>query len=337
MSSFPTSREISRVHQPRYDSVKIGALLTGAARLSAELLAACKADTVLVHRKLQPSGIDWFERRLRSMGRPGISGVDDAIFLPQLHSHRFLRRLHNPDTICRLASMSSMIMTSTDDLAKWFSRYNPSTTVVPTVVDTDQFRPRSRPDSERRLTVGCFGSHSTSHYLTHLWPVLRRLLFESEFEIMVVGAGFLEGEQGISITRLEWQLDRDLEEFQSIEIGVYPLPDNASAAGKGGFKTIQYIAVGIQVVASPVGINRKIIKHGHNGFLADTEQEWFEALSALLSDTDLRRRIGHTGRRTAVERYSTAVHARASRLRSRLSWKGRSLRRRTVRRRMHSR
>lgn len=86
-----------------------------------------------------------------------------------------------------------------------------------------------------------------------------------------------------------------------------PLPDTSWARGKCGYKLIQYMACGLPVVASPVGVNREIVEHGVNGFLAKSDEEWRAAIETLLSDAELRHRMGASGRRKVEEEYSLQV------------------------------
>ena len=104
-------------------------------------------------------------------------------------------------------------------------------------------------------------------------------------------------------------MDREIEDFQSIDIGIYPMPDTLWACGKASFKAIQYMAVGVPVVASSVGMVKDFIKDGINGYLAETEEEWIEKLSKLIEDSNLRRNIGLQGRKIVEERYSLKVNS----------------------------
>ena len=59
-------------------------------------------------------------------------------------------------------------------------------------------------------------------------------------------------------------------------------------------------------MASPVGVNSDIIVDGDNGFLATTEDEWYERLARALPSAGASTRMGQTGRRT-VESHPLAV------------------------------
>ena len=98
-------------------------------------------------------------------------------------------------------------------------------------------------------------------------------------------------------------------QFQSFDIGVYPLPKDEWVLGKTGFKTIQYMSVGVPAVVSDIGANKIIIEDGINGFLAQTQDEWVEKLANLIEDSALRMRISLAGRRKVEEKYSLKVSA----------------------------
>ena len=62
-------------------------------------------------------------------------------------------------------------------------------------------------------------------------------------------------------------------------------------------------------VASPVGVVSQIGVPEETHLEARTDDEWERALSRLLTDAALRRRLRDAGRRYAVERYSTSESA----------------------------
>ena len=103
---------------------------------------------------------------------------------------------------------------------------------------------------------------------------------------------------------LPWDEATEVDMLQQLDAGIMPLPDSPWERGKCGFKLIQYMACGLPVVASPVGVNREIVEQGVNGFFASTPEEWEQALRTLLLDTILRERMGQAGRKKVEERYS---------------------------------
>jgi glycosyltransferase involved in cell wall biosynthesis len=108
----------------------------------------------------------------------------------------------------------------------------------------------------------------------------------------------------IDVDAMPWRADTELEDLSAIDIGVMPLPDDKWSKGKCGLKALQFMALGIPTVCSPVGVNTDIIQDDENGFIAGTEDEWVDKLSRLLRSAELRRRLGHAGRATVEQKYS---------------------------------
>ena len=67
------------------------------------------------------------------------------------------------------------------------------------------------------------------------------------------------------------------------------------------------MSVGIPTVMSGVGMNKKIIQNGQNGYLANSPTEWVDLLSNLIENQDLRTKIGNSGRETVLKNYSKNV------------------------------
>jgi glycosyltransferase involved in cell wall biosynthesis len=158
------------------------------------------------------------------------------------------------------------------------------------------------------VTIGWTGTQTTLKYFLTLLPVIRRLKqqFGQRVRFLVIGDKPYE-DASLDIAFTPWSLDHEIDQLCQMDIGVMPLPDNAWTRGKCGFKGLQYMALEIPAVLSPVGVNREIIEDGVNGFLAGTDDEWLDRLSRLVEDEGLRRRLGAEGRRTVQEEYSVDV------------------------------
>ena len=130
-----------------------------------------------------------------------------------------------------------------------------------------------------------------------------------DFYLKVIGGGENFDIKQVKVITEEWTLKKDVENFQRLDIGVYPLSNDERAIAKTPFKTVQYMSVGVPAVVSRVGGNIAMIQDGVNGFLASKEEEWFEKLSLLIKNPELRRKIGLAGRKTVKESYSVKVNA----------------------------
>ncbi len=192
-------------------------------------------------------------------------------------------------------------------LQDYASRYCRRTEIVPTVVDTDVYKPAMEPNADRPVTIGWIGSPSTWTFVKPLIPLLTDLAVRLNLTVRAVGAG-PQMDIPPRFEFLPWSEEEEIRLIQGMDIGIMPLPDEPWARGKCGYKLIQYMACGLPVIASPVGVNADIVDHGSNGFLASVPQEWAAAVTALTENAALRLTMGAEGRRKIERAYSLAAH-----------------------------
>jgi glycosyltransferase involved in cell wall biosynthesis len=274
-----------------------------------DLVRAVRSDGVLVHREaalVGPPVIEWAVARV--LGRPLLFDVDDAVWVPYAsptYGQALSRLLKAPGKAHFTLSAARLVICGNAHLAEYARRFNRNVTVVPTVVDTAVFRPAPAPNPIPVL--GWIGTHSSVQYLRAVVPALRRLAARRRFVLRVVGADLDAPDVPTEI--VPWSLEGEVSAFQGLDVGLYPLVEDAWALGKSGFKAVQYMACGVPPVASPVGAVADIVRDGENGFLAADEDAWVDRLERLLDDARLRRRLGDRARSDAVERWSLAAHA----------------------------
>ena len=306
-SSFVDDVGIDLIHAPRAWSAKLALLLRGARRRLRDVRVARNYDLVLVHRESFPVGPGWVEPLLRKLGVPYAFDFDDAIYLPAAsEANRRLAWLKGAGKARRVVAGASLVVAGNDHLAGWARGYARRVTVIPTTVDTEHYQVRERP-VVARVCVGWSGSPTTIVHLRLLEPVLRTLQREQGIRIRVIGDASYRID-GAAIESLDWRAASERSDLSAIDIGVMPMPDDEWSRGKCGLKALQYMALGIPAVISPVGVNREIAGGGA-AILASTQDEWLAALRALIADAELRSRVGAAGRARVEERYSVAAAA----------------------------
>jgi len=274
-----------------------------------DIFLAAHCDIVFIHREACPFGPPLFEWLIYKSGKPIIFDFDDAIFLENFNPvNRFYNFLKFPSKTKGIIRMSSQVIVANRFLEEYARNFNPNVHILPTSIDTDKFNVKiNRPS--KALTIGWIGSFTTAPYLKIIFHAMQILSRRHNFVLKIVGAGKDIFIKDVKIENIAWQLDREVEDFQTIDIGIYPLEDSLWARGKAGFKAIQYMAVGVPVVASPIGMTRELIQDNVNGFLADSEEEWIVKISRLIEDTGLRQLVGLNGRKTIEAKYSVAINA----------------------------
>lgn len=110
-------------------------------------------------------------------------------------------------------------------------------------------------------------------------------------------------------TPLPWREESEIQNIQRFDVGIMPLLDEPFERGKCGYKLIQYMACGLPVIASPVGVNGQIVEHGVTGFLVKSQDEWLQALAFLRDNPGRRREMGQAGRKKMEAEYSLQATA----------------------------
>lgn len=176
-------------------------------------------------------------------------------------------------------------------------------TVNPTTIDTANHHNRIKDQYTDKVTIGWTGTHSTLKYLALILSPIQELEKIYHFDFVVI-ADKKPDFQLKSLRFIKWNKQTEIEDLLRINIGLMPLSDDPWTNGKCGFKALQFMALGIPALASPVGVNYEIIDDGENGFLCRSENEWLEKLKLLLKNRELRYLMGQKGRKRVEENFS---------------------------------
>ena len=280
---------LGRLHGRAATAVRL--LSAGAALRDAE-----DFDVIFMNRDLLPeTRIQFLEPLLARSNPRVVFDYDDAIFLGS-----------RADKLRRILPDVSAVTAGNENLAAFARDIHPDVTIVPTVVDTDYFRPLD-PRPERPVRVGWTGSWEPMRdYLPLVKGALTKLARRHSVEFVVICNRKLPfSVPNVTVRHVPWRAATEAEDLQQIDIGLMPLADGEFERCKNGTKAILYMAAGIPAVISPVGASREIVTHGVTGFHCSSEGEWCAALETLMRDPQLRRRMGAAGRRRAQTLYST--------------------------------
>lgn len=298
------------IYRPGRRLEKVTRLLARSLSRLGHVAAARRYDVVFIAREAFLVGPPLLEALVRATGRPIVFDMDDAVWegydSPTYGKlARWVKCAWKTDPIVRMADAVTCGNTYVAGYARERAR---RVELLPTVVDTDRYRPAEAPAS-RVPVLGWIGSHSTTQYLLPLVPTLERLAETRRFKLRVVGADRPIVARGVEVDNVAWTEAREIDEVRGFDIGLFPVVEDAWSRGKSGFKAVQYGAVGIPTVASPVTTNCEIVADGQTGLLADRPEAWHDALATLIDDAPLRRRLGEAARARITARYSLAVHA----------------------------
>lgn len=275
------------------------------------LPAARQARILWLEKELWPWAPAWLER-LALAGRPVVLDFDDAIFhLYDQHRHPLVRQLwgRKIDRLMRAATLVTAGNAYLADRARAAGARRVE--LLPTVIDLDRYPGAPRPPVQSHgepVVIVWIGSPSTVHYLQALAVPLARLAASRTVRLRVIGANPPDLPD-VPVEAVAWTETSEVAAIAAGDIGIMPLPDSPWERGKCGYKLIQYMACGLPVVASPVGVNCQIVTPGENGLLAEGPDAWEAALRQLVDDPTLRTRWGAAGRSRAEALYSLQANA----------------------------
>jgi len=284
---------------------KVAGVVKGLVKRWLLMFTVYRYDYVYIHRESAPIGPPVFEWIIAKLFRKKIIyDFDDAIWIPVISDNnkigRYIKCFWKVKTICR---WSHHITTGNGFLRDYALQYNKSVSVIPTVVDTINKHNQLQIQNTSSPVIGWTGSFSTLKFLDIVLPVLRSLQRQYSFRFVVIA----DVDPKLPLENysfIKWDKHTETEDLLKMHIGLMPLYDNDLAKGKCGFKAIQYMALGIPAVLSPVGVNATIVDEGENGFLCSSNEEWEERLALLLGDATLRERMGKNARDKIVRKYS---------------------------------
>lgn len=273
------------------------------------VLTVQQGTVVFIEYELLPYFPALLERWMVWRGCKLVLDYDDALF-HQYDAHRnpWVRLLLG-NKISHVMRQATTVATGNCYLADYAKRSGASRVeVIPTVVDLARYPLKDSESDPKAFTIGWIGSPSTARYLKEIAPALSELCKGSRARVCLIGTGPIDLPK-VPFEVIAWNENTEVNEIRRFDVGIMPLPEEPWALGKCGFKLIQYMACGLPVVASPIGVNCEIVDDGVNGYLASTTDEWVCALKSLMADAELRRQMGAAGRKRVEEKYCLAITA----------------------------
>jgi glycosyltransferase involved in cell wall biosynthesis len=281
--------------------------LTRLYRLAA-LRAARAADVVVVQKQL-------FGRtmlRALTVANPQlVYDFDDALYAPRNDNQATSAERRSRELLDETLARARLVIAGNDELARYAMARARRVAVVPTVVDTELYcrsTPSARPNGT--VVIGWTGTAANLPYLEPLRETIQAIQREdrvpTEFRVISSKAPHWPG---VDVSFRRWTLERAIDDIEDLDIGLMPLPDTPWTRGKCGFKALEYMALGLPTIASPVGVVPEILRHARTGFLAGDPAEWRTYLDQLIADPSLRQQLGDAGRRKVAEQYSVQAIA----------------------------
>jgi len=294
----------------RYQSNRLhyGPLVKTYALRVAKLLTAGQYDLLWIEKEALPFIPAFLERLILRNHTPYVLDYDDAIYHTYDQHPSWIVRQLLGRKIARIMQGAFLVVAGNDYIADYARRAGAHrVAIIPTVIDLTRYDAIPH-ETGSSCTFGWIGTPVTARYLDIFRRILPQIGDEGKVRLLSIGSGPLAWHDE-RLEVVDWSQESEVEQLRRIDVGVMPLSDSPWDRGKCGLKLIQYMAFGLPVLASPVGVNVDIIEHGKNGFLCKTPEEWIDAMKYLADKPEVRAEMGKGSRNKVASTYSLEVAA----------------------------
>lgn len=264
-------------------------------------------DAVFIYREAALLGPAFLEKRIAHK-KPIIYQLDDPLFVPyRSPSNGYLSYLKFFGKVKEIISLAKVVFVNSTPIREYAEQFNKNIWQVPSVVDTDKFTFKPFPEKLYRVCVGWSGSPTTRKNIQMLEGALQKISSDDICGIHLIGSTDFDL-KNVNFTAQRWREEAEVDDLRKLQIGLIPLPNHPWNPYKFIMKTSQYMALGIVPVGTPMASNTEVIRHGENGFLAATDDEWVEYLTLLVKDNKLRNKLSQQAANDAEENFSLRAH-----------------------------
>jgi len=306
LNSFLSDRSWNILYKRGFFLKKFTAMILGCLNRFLLLFRINKYDYIFIHREDVPLGPSFFSFiASKWLKKKIIYDFDDAIWIPNSsESNRFFSFLKNHSNTKNISKRAYKVSCGNEYLCNYAKSFNDNVIYNPTTIDTVNYHNRVKNhDISKKINIGWSGTHSTIGYLNKLVPILKKLETTFDFDFIVISDLAPEFELD-SLKFVKWNKSSEINDLLRFNIGVMPLENDRWAQGKCGFKALQYMALGIPAIVSPVGVNAKIVTNGKDGFVCDSDEEWYNTLKNLMQDQQQIKQLGTAAREKIIKDYS---------------------------------
>lgn len=272
------------------------------------VLRAKRPDAVYIYREAALIGPAWIERLTKRWNAPIIYDIDEPLFVPYVSPRNGrLNQLKCFSKVKTLFEMSDHVLAVNRAIGDYAEQFSRRVSIVPMAVDVERYKPAMNGNGNQleQPRVAWVGTLTNQPNLELLTEPLSRLTQSHNVVLRIIADEPMKLE-GVETEFIPWAYDIEVPRLQECMVGLVPVKPSVWSPWKFFFKLIQYMSLGMPVVATPTGSNLEIIKNGVNGFLADSSDEWYERIKTLVENPELRREMGARARETVEAEFSLA-------------------------------
>ncbi len=311
VSSFMSFQLWKIIYQPGNLLKKIFYTLFGYYKRIKEIKNLSNYDAVYIFMWVVPLGGNFFEKIYLNKSKKVIYDIEDNILINFKKKDNLVAFLRSEYKIKYLIKNSDYLITSSpmlSDICKTISNKSFNIEYISASISLNRYLPTKNHVNKDSITIGWTGTHSSRDYLDIIKNVLIKVVQNNPNIKIKIISNFNYQIKNLKLKNTKWNKKTEIEDLLDIDIGIYPLTTDKWVAGKSGLKAIQFMALGIPVVATNIAMNKKIIQNMKNGILVNNnDNEWIDAINLLVEDYNLRNKIGIASRKTVAENYSTNI------------------------------
>lgn len=255
------------------------------------------ADIVIVHKSIVSlSYFPVLEKLLRRRHKHIVFNFDDAVYEKGIP--------YVPDRI----SLADAVWVGNQILSDYSKKFCNQVIVIESAVDCKHYTSKSSYEIHEPLILIWSGTAFSHQYLEQLREPLKILSKKRNFIFKIIsGSKFSFNQSEIVDEWIPFDINTEIQHLREADIAVMPLADGLYEKAKENYKVKLYMACGLPLVCSPVGLNIQFVKDGERGFLAKSTTEWVSAIEKLANSKLLRENVGSLSRQYILANYDIPI------------------------------
>ena len=283
-------------------------------------------DIILAQRQHNAT----FYRTLREaafLGKTLVYEIDDNVHAVHANSPAYTAYKPGGEAVHgvkRFIEASDGLFTTSAELASQYSEFSKRTWVLPNQIDfgiRDWETPVERhPDLKDKVVIGWAGSITHQDDYAPIKHVVKPILEKYPHTMFCIVSAYQT--MDIFLKELDLPADRvvklepvDFDKYPSLpaqfDIGLIPVVNTTFNRAKSDLKIIEYLARGVPYVASKLAPYVRFHQEtdGQYGYIADSPEQWIDAISRLVEDETDRKNRSESGMQYVKEFRSGANNA----------------------------
>jgi len=256
-------------------------------------------------------------RKVQAASKPFVWLIDDNYCGLHIENGKVVHEEAPNPQYERMYIESSHVVVFSGDMYHFGNRLTQNITRAPTIQLDNLQLAKLSPREDKKIVLGFMGTLMRDNDFSCVIPAIKRLIKKYGEDIRVEFIGYCPEELRDTSGVESFDFMPDYEEFRKFfasrkwDVGLAPLADTLFNRCKTNNKYREYSSYGIAGVYSNISAYN-CVTHGINGYLTENKEEaWFKAISKLIEDENLRKKISQNAHEDILKNYSVENYAKA--------------------------